>query len=142
VSPSYNRMESLFLKAVSNYTDKGPHLWSLLKELEKTIDDDDIFMVAAYDYMGLISMRIDIEDDIKEGRYLYESSRFVDIKEEILKSMRDRVREPQVAIGDIVCPKCKGKRIYVVQAQTRSADEGMTNFYTCMACNYSWSLNN
>lgn len=32
------------------------------------------------------------------------------------------------------CNKCKGE-IVIIAKQTRSADEGMTNFYHCLVCN-------
>jgi DNA-directed RNA polymerase subunit M/transcription elongation factor TFIIS len=36
------------------------------------------------------------------------------------------------------CPKCKSRSVDSVQFQTRSADEPMTNFCTCLECNHRW----
>ncbi len=36
------------------------------------------------------------------------------------------------------CPRCKLRKCTYVSAQTRSADEGMTNFITCVECGHSW----
>jgi DNA-directed RNA polymerase subunit M/transcription elongation factor TFIIS len=37
------------------------------------------------------------------------------------------------------CIQCKGNKVDYVFRQTRSADEGMTVFYTCRDCNRQWS---
>ena len=39
---------------------------------------------------------------------------------------------------DATCPKCHSKNVNVKTKQTRSADEGATNFYTCIDCGYVW----
>ena len=36
------------------------------------------------------------------------------------------------------CPKCGHKEAAYWQAQTRSADEGMTTFYRCLKCKFTW----
>ncbi|RLI47568.1 hypothetical protein DRO61_07765 [Candidatus Bathyarchaeota archaeon] len=41
---------------------------------------------------------------------------------------------PKVQEGEFTCRKCKSKRCYWYQLQTRSGDEGMTVFYTCIKC--------
>jgi transcription elongation factor S-II len=38
------------------------------------------------------------------------------------------------------CRKCKQKKCYVYQAQTRSADEPMTTFVTCTVCANHWKF--
>lgn len=38
----------------------------------------------------------------------------------------------------IICEKCGADRASYYQMQTRSADEGMTTFYTCTKCRYTW----
>jgi transcription elongation factor S-II len=36
------------------------------------------------------------------------------------------------------CGKCKKRKCKYYQMQTRSADEPMTTFVTCMECNHRW----
>lgn len=42
----------------------------------------------------------------------------------------------------VKCPECKSENIHVDQQQMRSADEGATNFYTCIDCKFKWKRNN
>jgi len=41
------------------------------------------------------------------------------------------------------CPKCKNNKCVYFQLQTRSADEGITSFITCIneGCGYNWKEN-
>ena len=48
------------------------------------------------------------------------------------------LKEATVAEGVVECKKCKSKRVWERSMQTRSADEGMTSFYTCSVCKYKW----
>ena len=48
-----------------------------------------------------------------------------------------------VAITDLyTCNKCKNKKCSIVQEQTRSADEGITNKLTCLSCGHKWNIHN
>jgi len=38
---------------------------------------------------------------------------------------------------DVICRNCGGE-VYVETIQTRSCDEGVTNFYTCLTCQKRW----
>lgn len=44
----------------------------------------------------------------------------------------------KVPDGMLVCRKCKSKKTTFVQMQTRSADEPMTVFATCLSCQNKW----
>lgn len=39
-----------------------------------------------------------------------------------------------------VCESCGSTRVGHGQSQTRSADEGMTVFFTCLSCGHNWSI--
>lgn len=43
---------------------------------------------------------------------------------------------------NVKCPTCQSDNINLVQKQTRSGDEGATNFYTCLDCGFRWRRNN
>ncbi|MCJ7633595.1 transcription factor S [Candidatus Bathyarchaeota archaeon] len=38
------------------------------------------------------------------------------------------------------CPKCHNNLAYVWQVQTRSGDEGSTQFFRCTKCSQTWRL--
>jgi len=42
--------------------------------------------------------------------------------------------------GIFQCKKCKSKKTTYFSLQTRSADEPMTNFITCLNCNNRWKM--
>ena len=44
----------------------------------------------------------------------------------------------QAATDTFTCRKCKSKKCIYTQAQTRSADEPMTTFVSCIECGTSW----
>ena len=44
------------------------------------------------------------------------------------------------ATDDFTCWKCKGKKCRYYQMQTRSADEPMTTFVTCLNCGNRWKF--
>lgn len=43
---------------------------------------------------------------------------------------------------DAICPRCKKQNVNCITMQTRSADEGATDFYTCLDCGKKWKHNN
>jgi DNA-directed RNA polymerase subunit M/transcription elongation factor TFIIS len=45
----------------------------------------------------------------------------------------------QVEEGVLKCPKCGGCKSFSYSKQTRSADEPMTTFATCVSCKYKWT---
>lgn len=50
-------------------------------------------------------------------------------------------KKKNMATTDIFqCKKCKKNRCTVYQMQTRSADEPMTTFVTCVVCNNTWKF--
>ncbi len=56
-------------------------------------------------------------------------------KIEIVKMGEDLKTMPKTRAE---CPKCGHKEAAYWQLQTRSADEGMTTFYRCLKCKYTW----
>ena len=67
-------------------------------------------------------------DNILQSKYEKEFNELHE-KENLLKSAVD---------GQFTCKKCKCKKIHIFSMQTRSADEPMTNFLTCIKCSFRW----
>ena len=42
--------------------------------------------------------------------------------------------------GIFQCTKCNSKKTTYYSLQTRSADEPMTNFVTCVTCKHKWKM--
>ena len=58
-----------------------------------------------------------------------------------LKSKRDKIRyelKPEAMTSLFKCRKCKSRETSYYEVQTRSADEPMTQFITCLNCNNRW----
>jgi len=50
-------------------------------------------------------------------------------------------KKNNMATTDIYqCRKCKERKCHIYQAQTRSADEPMTTFVTCVSCGNNWKF--
>lgn len=69
-----------------------------------------------------------------------------------LLSEKIRERSKVIVLGDkeknmqllpttkIICPNCNFNKAYYWEAQTRSGDEGTTQFFKCTKCGYTWRL--
>ena len=73
---------------------------------------------------------------ILEPEGLYSQTAFK-IKANDLKMEESRAKEEDYT-GQFKCGKCKSVKTTYYQMQTRSADEPMTTFVTCMSCSNKW----
>lgn len=79
-----------------------------------------------------ITHEYDIQDDI--NKELYER---ISIEAFIEKSIATKIKN---TVG-IHCKKCGSDNVFSESRQTRSADEAMTVFYTCLNCGNKWKVN-
>lgn len=104
--------------------------------------------------MNNIKRNPDIINRIKSGEL--KSSKFAEYPAEILEPnglasqtlmklrQKDLEREQSKMKADkeyngiLVCKKCKSRKTTYYQMQTRSADEPMTTYVTCLNCNQKW----
>ena len=49
-------------------------------------------------------------------------------------------KKEEIPDGLFTCKKCKSKKTTYYQMQTRSADEPMTTYVTCMTCENRWKM--
>jgi transcription elongation factor S-II len=69
-----------------------------------------------------------------------------DLKKEWEKMQKQNLDDARVADANTVetdefkCGKCGQRRTTYYQKQTRSADEPMTTFVTCLNCNNRWKF--
>ena len=59
-------------------------------------------------------------------------------EEMMIRIQNSKDEEAQDFVGIFTCGKCKSKKTTYYQMQTRSADEPMTSFVTCLHCQNKW----
>lgn len=59
-------------------------------------------------------------------------------EKERLRKKKGKKEEEEVPDGLLTCRRCRSKKTVYMLAQTRSADEPMTAFVTCLACGNRW----
>lgn len=60
------------------------------------------------------------------------------IKKEIIRLKNEGKELEEAVEGSYTCRKCKCKKIRYYELQTRSADEPMTAYFTCLNCHNHW----
>tara|TARA_B100000424_G_C22910988_1_gene484637 strand:+ start:206 stop:727 length:522 start_codon:yes stop_codon:yes gene_type:complete len=75
-------------------------------------------------FMSHEQMRPDIWDELIELKKIKDENKFSP--------------KLEASTGDFTCSKCKSKQCTHYQLQTRSADEPMTTFVTCINCGNRW----
>jgi len=58
----------------------------------------------------------------------------------LARSEESNEQAEEVADGIFQCAKCGSRKTTHYSMQTRSADEPMTNFITCVACKHRWKM--
>ena len=58
--------------------------------------------------------------------------------EEVTEGGDDPMKDGTESSSVLQCRRCGSKDVSVEQKQTRSADEAMTLFICCLACNARW----
>lgn len=62
------------------------------------------------------------------------------IKESEERKLQSAYEMTQVTMSDqITCGNCKKKKVSYYELQTRSADEAMSIYYTCLLCGHKWT---
>lgn len=161
-------IENILKKVISNHTDavlveQGVYNYSIQCSYEENIIprwDNKVFKSK---YLNRIrSIYTNLKPDSYVGNVNY-SKRFADgeilpqnianmqpdevfpelwkdIKEnEYRKNHQLYMTKPVSMSDDIMCTRCKKKEIIYFEAQTRSADEPMTLFITCINCGKKWT---
>lgn len=136
--------------------EKGIHNWALKEATNKRVVKkwDNPFFVQIYvDHLRsihynlkndrLIKMVINGEMKSQDIAFMTHQEMNPEKWEELIKakSIRDKNKFEQnleAATDTFTCRKCKSKKCTYYQMQTRSADEPMTIFVTCIDCGNRW----
>lgn len=90
-----------------------------------------------YQVLGLV-METSEDLDTSEAIEGLVDQEIIDIENKIEIERHRTINPPHVEEGVHQCKKCKSRKTYSYQLQTRSADEPMTNFVTCADCGNRW----
>jgi transcription elongation factor S-II len=136
--------------------EKGVHNWALKEATNKKVVKkwDNPFFVQIYlDRLRSIYINLKNDDLIKSvnnGEIKSQDVAFMTHQEfcpekweELIKEkcIRDKNKFEQTieAMTDrFTCRKCRSKKSTYYQLQTRSADEGITTYVTCVSCGNRW----
>lgn len=140
----------------STNLEKGVHNWTLKEATNRKVVKkwDNPFFVQIYlDHLRSIYMNLKndrlinmvIKGEIKahEIAFMTHQEMLPEKWEELIKqkSIRDKNKFEQnleAATDTFTCRKCRSKKCTYYQMQTRSADEPMTIFVTCIDCGCRW----
>ena len=81
-----------------------------------------------------------IYEQLSKNNIEFNSIEFSSHKFKEYKQFKYLTEPLQVCEGIHTCSKCKSKKTYSYQLQTRSSDEPMTNFVTCAECGNKWKF--
>lgn len=102
---------------------------------------ENMYRFYLYEIIGSILKKhklTAIVDMIKSGHLGWNHPRFEDLSKKLQEQDDFREHPFEVEEGVLECFKCNGKKTLSYQKQTRSADEPMTTFVTCVGCKNKW----
>lgn len=83
---------------------------------------------------------VNIFNELEKNNVLFDFDDFSEQKFKEYKQFKYLTEPLSVLEGIHTCSKCKSKKTYSYQLQTRSSDEPMTNFVTCASCGNKWKF--
>jgi DNA-directed RNA polymerase subunit M/transcription elongation factor TFIIS len=120
-----------------------------LKKNEKkpflTVDSRDLLMniVSMIDKLGFENTYIYLKSCVKDGieddmTIIKNSPIFQDVRHNIFIEMTKNMVIKKITQSVHTCRGCGSRNIEVNVAQTKSSDEGASEFYKCMDCGKKW----
>ena len=126
--------DSIIKDVLSNYTtDKNATKFSTYCTLHK----NELYQLCGK-FMKKDFAYSDLFNELKSGITGWESHTFKEEKEAEDQDIAIMTIKLEVTEGLYQCSRCKSKKTYSRQVQTRSADEGMTSIIQCSECNKVW----
>lgn len=112
------------------------------QEYETEQELDKNYNTVLYQVIGDIISEKNIKDvlsELKQGKVLWNHPEYDQLKIEMEEQDRFAENPIEIVEGIEDCKKCGSNKVSSYSVQTRSADEGMTTFCTCLSCNARWS---
>ena len=112
---------------------------------EINADDEESYKKQAYEKLGQIISNKELYDeilnDIKNKKLDWDSCVFKEMVQKFKDDQSSVARGLDVKEGEFECKRCKQKKTFYYQLQTRSADEAMTTYVYCTVCGNRWKFN-
>ncbi len=113
--------------------------WDKLKQLKKyNLASYLIF----YDFNStncLSEALAKAKQNIEQDRIGWNHDFFKNIRKDV-HEIREWIKNPiEIEEGIVTCKRCKSKRVFSYQKQTRSCDEPSTTFNECVKCGDKWT---
>ena len=143
-------------KNISENLEKGIYNYTIIECEEKKLIkkwSNSYFVLIYIQKLKIILINLsnkDLYDKLKSKQFKAHELAFMnhqdmrpDLWENLLniKKIRDENKftpKLEASTDDFTCFKCKSKKCTFYQLQTRSADEPMTTFVTCLECGNRW----
>ena len=151
---------NIFINSISNYSSLTSVSTDDLRLITSTINGKNISDIQLdknnahifHDFLYILSGSFSIlkkqiiisilnkKKEYKDLRDFYLNfACFLEAKRRKMLTIEDNLIEKEVESGLFTCNKCKKSKTTYYQLQTRSADEPMTTFVTCLNCNIRWT---
>ena len=117
---------------------------SILEKAIYEISGEDSDLYNEFVFTAVIDIKNgkkiqDVLVSFKDGKSMWNRQEFEDTKFR-QQEQDDFIINPfEVEEGVLTCTKCGNSRTFSYTKQTRSADEPMTTFATCMTCKNKWT---
>ena len=142
-------MESAFdkkFKAILKSKRNRKAVYKFLDDLTDTSENESksdllyFYMYEVYTEYMIIPKLEDLFQSIKMKQFGYHHSNFEKIKKCLEEEQNFIENPPVVEEGVIECGKCKSKRTFSFNKQTRSGDEAVTVFVRCADCGHQFRM--
>ena len=123
--------------------DKAKEIEKLVFDVSEEYIDKQSPMMKLHVYKQKGSLIFDLLDQdiikqLNEGKIDLKEIMKLDSSSE--QNTHEMSQEQEVSDGIFQCRKCGSKKTTYYSLQTRSADEPMTNFITCVSCKNRWKM--
>ncbi len=154
-----NKLLTMFPSGKHTYAsnlEKGIHNWALQEaNVRKVIKKwDNPFFVQIYlDHLRSVYVNLKnhkLVEQVESGEIKSHTIAFMThqemqperwdefIKAKVIRDKNKYEQQIEASTDTFTCRKCKSKRCSYYQLQTKSADESMTIFITCIECGNRW----
>ena len=139
---TFNNKFKTILKSKRNRKSVYEFLNDIVERTENDFKSEVFYfyMYEIYTEYMIIPKLEDLFHTIKMKQFGYFHSNFDKIQKCLLEEQDFIENPPVVEEGVIECGKCKSKRTFSFNKQTRSGDEAVTVFVRCANCGYQFRM--